>query len=97
MAAEVPVDDDVSTQLNQDLLAQLHTADRVFICGEAKSHCVNYTMRDIAEHWNKDHASLVLLEDCASAVPGFEAAAQQFVADMQSKGCTVQNVAEVKL
>ena len=97
MAAEVPVADDLSTAMNMDLVARLNTADRLFICGEAKSHCVNYTMRDIARHWDKDHAGLILLDDCASAVPGFEAAAEQFVSDMKAKGCTITNVGDVIL
>ncbi len=89
LAAEVPVKDDPSTHINHDLIQSLHEADTVLICGEAKSHCVNYTMRDLAAHWKKDMSDLVLLSDCTSAVPGFEAAAIQFEADMSSLGCRI--------
>jgi nicotinamidase-related amidase len=97
MAAEVPMDDDPSTALNTALMDRLRATSRLFVCGQAKSHCVNYTMRDIAAHWNSDPAQLVLLEDCCSAVPGFEAAAEQFVSDMKAQGCTVLQAADVTL
>jgi len=36
---------------------------QLLICGQALSHCVNYTTRDIIEHWDKNPSSLVLLTD----------------------------------
>ena len=62
---------------------------RLFICGQALSHCVNFTMRDVLANWAHDPASLLLLEDCCSAVPGFEESAKTFVSDMRRAGCTV--------
>ncbi len=97
IAAEIPVDDDPGTSTNQSLLDALHTADKLLICGEAKSHCVNYTMRDIAAHWQKDLSSLILLSDCCSSVPGFEEAASTFEADMKNLGCTISSVADIRL
>jgi nicotinamidase-related amidase len=97
LSAEVPVPGDASTELNTALLDRLHQAKQVLICGEAKSHCVNYTMRDLLANWTKDPSQLVLLEDCASAVPGFEADADSFVADMKAAGCTVLSAGSVKL
>ncbi len=97
LAAEVPILDDQSTTLNVDLLQRLQQAHKLFICGEAKSHCVNYTMRDIAANWGADFSRLILLEDCTSSVPGFDAAAQSFVDDMKNLGCTITNVGQVKL
>lgn len=97
LAAEIPLETDPSTSLNQDLVDHLHSADRIIVCGEAKSHCVNYTMRDLADNWKKDPSALVLLNDCASAVPGFEAAADAFEADMRQLGCMVTNHDELSL
>lgn len=97
LAAEIPIEDDPSTSLNQGLVDHLHTADRVLICGEAKSHCVNYTMRDLAKNWKKDLSALTLLKDCTSAVPGFEVAAETFEAEMRKLGCQVVNQSDLKL
>jgi hypothetical protein len=55
----------------------LKHADKVVICGEALSHCVNYTVRDLVDAWPQDRlGDLVILIDCASPVPGFEAAGE---------------------
>ena len=63
--------------LNQSLINVLKHADKVAICGEAISHCVNYTVRDLVDAWPKERLSdLIILADCASPVPGFEAAGE---------------------
>ena len=94
LCAEVPIPDDPSTKVDPLLIDKLNEATRVLICGEAKSHCVNYTMRDLADNWKGELNALVLLDDCCTAVPGFEADGEKFVADMKDKGCTICPVAE---
>jgi nicotinamidase-related amidase len=89
LAADVPVSND--TAFNAALQASLYNSDRLFVCGQATSHCVNYTLRDIVEHWPKDETyKICLLKDCASAVPGFEEAAATFVSDMEKAGVQVR-------
>ena len=92
IAAEVPLANDPSTDLNYSLLNKLNRADKVVICGQALSHCVNYTMRDILANWTKSPSQLILLTDGSSAVPSFEENAKKFVADMATAGCTVTTV-----
>ena len=50
-SAEVPLDDDPSTQLNTSLMAELAAFSEVCIAGQAKSHCVNFTVRDMVSHY----------------------------------------------
>ena len=62
------------------------------------SHCVNYTVRDIIENWPKDQMSkIVLLKDCASSVPGFEAASEQFIEYMANAGVVVKTSESISL
>ena len=64
--------------------------DRLLVCGQALSHCVNYTVRDIVDNWPKDETSkIVILKDCASSVPGFEDAGKFFLSDMENAGVIV--------
>jgi nicotinamidase/pyrazinamidase len=89
LAAEVPVSKDTSynTSLQQSLL--LGGSEVLIVCGQAMSHCVNYTVRDIVRGWDPS-TSLVrriyVLEDCASSVPGFSEAAQCFRSDTLQVG-----------
>jgi nicotinamidase-related amidase len=89
LEAEIPVSE--ANAFNKSLHASLSESSRLLVCGQAMSHCVNYTLRDIVEHWPKEELSKIsLLTDCASAVSGFEKAAETFQDDM--KACGVQLV-----
>ena len=97
MQAEIPIPDDPSTCIDPVLVSRINTAEKLLICGEAKSHCVNYTMRDIVEIWQKDNSNLILMDDCTTAVTGFEKEGEQFVEDMKEVGCKILNVDDIKL
>jgi len=85
--AEVPVPNDPSTMLNSRLITTLGDADIILIAGEALSHCVASTVRDIADNFGEENIKkLVLLTDCTSSVAGFEALGEKFVADMTARG-----------
>ena len=85
--AEVPDSDDDATQLNREFIELLQEADRVYLCGEAGSHCVKSTVEHIVANFAAgDVGKLVLLTDCMSPVSGFEAQYQAFLADMQARG-----------
>lgn len=91
--AEVPDPDDPAIQLNAGFLARLSQADRIFIAGEAGSHCVKASTEHIEA--NLDPAQLVLLTDCMSPVAGFEAQYEAFVADMRARGVRIAASGEV--
>ena len=94
LAADVPVSK--QTAMNELLQKSLQKSDRLIVCGQAMSHCVNYTMRDVLEHWPKKNISKIeLLTDCASAVPGFEAAAESFQAEMREAGVQLRESRDV--
>lgn len=95
LKADVIVPSDCSTHLNTKLISRLLQADRVLVCGQALSHCVNFTLRDLADAWPKDRMKdLVLLEDGASSVPSFEEAGAKLITDMKARGLTVCKVAD---
>jgi nicotinamidase-related amidase len=57
---------------NQALVRRLLSFDAVIIAGEAKSHCVAWTIDDLLSDFGELARKVYLLEDCASpvAVPG---------------------------
>ena len=94
--AEVPDPDDELTQSNRPFLDSLAKADRIYITGEAGSHCVKATTEHIADYFGPEHmAKLVLVSDCMSPVSGFETQYRQFVADMLARGARTANAAQV--
>jgi len=97
--ADVPDPDDPSTMLNKSLLKRLIQADKILIAGEALSHCVKFTAEDIADGFdNKSHIrKMVLLEDCCSSVPGFEAQGRDFITRMTARGMKISNSIDFSL
>lgn len=94
--AEVPDATDPDTQLNQGFIDLLLQADRVYITGEAGSHCVRATTEHIADNFGAENlGKLVLVTDCMSPVGGFEAQYQQFVQDMRSRGVQLASSADI--
>lgn len=96
LMAEVPLESDAATQLNASLLQDLAQADRIYIAGEAGSHCVKATTEHIVQYLPAGYASrIVLLRDCISPVSGFDAQYQAFLQDMAERGVQIASCADV--
>lgn len=95
LQADVPDPADPDTEPNTRLIQALDHADVVALSGQALSHCVANTVRDIADHLGPESIrKLVLIEDTSSPVPGFEALACQFMTDMRQRGMQTIKAAE---
>jgi nicotinamidase-related amidase len=69
------------------LIHALASADVVVVAGEALSHCVAHTVRDIANNFGEENVrKLVLLTDCCNSVGGFEQLGHDFSAEMCARG-----------
>jgi nicotinamidase-related amidase len=88
LKAEVVISKD--TDLNQDLLSLLKQSDKIFVCGQALSHCVNHTVRDLLANMKGSENKVCLLSDCCSPVTSFEKDAQDFVRFLQENGANVE-------
>ncbi|MBL8799027.1 MAG: isochorismatase [Planctomycetia bacterium] len=91
---------------NDALIEHLLTFDRIVIAGQAKSHCVVWTVEDLLAAMRERDASLTrkvtLLADCASpvVVPGavdFTEQGEAAYARFAAAGMQVRNAAEVLL
>jgi nicotinamidase/pyrazinamidase len=62
----------------------------LLVAGEARSHCVAASIRDLVSLIGiREAKKIVLLEDCMSDVPGFETDGEQFMTDMIKSGVSV--------
>lgn len=95
--AEVPDEADAATLPNAALVAELRRADRLYIAGEAGSHCVKATTEHLVERLSDaERGKLVLVTDCMSPVTGFEGVYREFVARMQALGLQLRTSVEVE-
>jgi nicotinamidase-related amidase len=86
--AEVPDPDDPTTQLNSRLITLLEEVDMIVIAGEARSHCLANTVRDVANNFSdpKYIEKMVLLTDATSDVGTFESLGADFMQEMTGRG-----------
>jgi nicotinamidase/pyrazinamidase len=89
--ADVADPTDPFTQINTAFIQKLLDCDEILIAGEALSHCVANTFRDVATEFGNDEyiKKMVLLKDASSNVPGFESYGDAFVKDMTARGMRV--------
>jgi nicotinamidase-related amidase len=71
MEANVPSEDDPETQFNVRLLELMSEYDTIYIAGEAQSHCVATTVKQLSKYSDVVN-KLVILKNCMSPVTGFE-------------------------
>jgi nicotinamidase-related amidase len=94
--AEVPDPKDPGTQVNTSMIQSLEDADCIPVLGEALSHCVASTGRDIASAFSdpKYVPKMVLMTDASSNVPGFESFGTNFLQEMVGKGMKTSTTVE---
>jgi nicotinamidase/pyrazinamidase len=95
--AEVPIFNDPLTQPNLALIDAARPRDgMLLVAGEAASHCVAATLRDLLDTLSPaERSRVVLLKDCMSPVDGFEDQATQFFAEAAAQGARLLTSTQV--
>lgn len=94
LKANVPVDGEESTQLNIRLIERLSAYDVIYVAGEAKSHCVATTLKQMLEI-DGLAGKIIVLEDCMSDVAGFEGNATPIFNEAVRKGAQIATSVEI--
>ncbi len=79
---------DTNGYINLDFLNKIEKFDKVIICGEAKSHCVMESIKQILEHYEtrpEVTKKIYIIDDCMSIIPGFEDATAQAFDEFKTK------------
>lgn len=94
--ADVPDPADPSTQINTALIQTLMNADLIAVAGEAGSHCLANTVRDVANNFGDDRlvSKIVLLTDATSPVTGFERFQDDFLHEMTARGMKLSTTSD---
>lgn len=90
--AEVSDAADPSSRTNFALIERLKGADNIAIAGEALSHCVANTVRDLITCIPAD--KLIVLTDVSSNVPGFEKLGADFLSEIERQGVRLMTSVE---
>jgi len=68
--ANVEMAEDANTQINQGLFQTLNSFDEIYLAGQARSHCVVNSMKQLLEIAPALASKLIILEDGMSDVAG---------------------------
>jgi len=96
LRANIPVDTNTETQLNTTLLSTLRKYNSIFIAGEAKSHCVANTVKQLLEH-SDISGKITLLQDCMSNIPGMEHIADAIYSEAKIAGVVFKRSTDINL
>ena len=85
--------------LNTGFIQMVSEYDNIYVCGEASSHCLKFTVEDIANNFHDESfvSKLVLITDACSPVglPIHQTQAEQFVRDMVARGMRTTTTREL--
>lgn len=84
--AQVPDPAVSDTQLNTALMADLNRFDAVYLMGEAKSHCVANSLKQLLDFAPALVPKLIVLTDCTSDVTGLGYLGDPIYADARARG-----------
>ncbi|MCG7344016.1 hypothetical protein MHZ92_07725 [Sporosarcina sp. ACRSL] len=86
---------------NYEFLESLKGYQKIIIGGEAKSHCVLESVKQIVDYYKTDvelTSNIYLLKDCMSSIQGFEDSTEQEISELQKNyGIQVVDSSELKL
>lgn len=94
LKANVPISGHPETHLNTVLANRLVNAGKIYIAGEARSHCVATTIKQML-HLGGIARKLVILEDCMSDVTGFHTIALPIYKRARDEGASFSGSTEL--
>ena len=84
--AQIPVPGAPETGFNQPLLDDLARYDQIWLAGEARSHCVATSLRQLLRHAPELAKKVTLLTDCTSNVTNLGHLADPIYAEAEETG-----------
>ena len=97
--AEVIISDAPETAFNEALAKKLLSYKTVEVAGEALSHCVASSVDDLMEHKQQTTSitNIILLANCMTSVPGFEAQGAAFLNRAAEQGAILEHAQPIHL
>lgn len=93
-------ENDPASQFNTNLLNELNAFDEIYVAGEASSHCVAMSIRDLVTECPSMATRIVLLTDAMSPVTGFKDQADTLFQEIKRAGArtaiTIENIEQTK-
>lgn len=93
--AQIPIEGAPETQLNRSLIDTLSAFDHIYLAGEARSHCVATSLKQILVHAPDLAKKMVIIEDCMSDVTGMGYLGEPIYTEARQKGLSFAKAADL--
>ncbi|MFB9974000.1 hypothetical protein FPQ10_06985 [Allobacillus sp. SKP2-8] len=94
------VQPEVGREKDESLLSYLREFDKIIVAGQAESHCVYESVKQIVDHYREDNEFLkqiYVLTDGMSCIPGFEEVSEQGWSELRKTGIQLVDSTDLKL
>ncbi len=95
--AQIPIVNAPETQLNTAFITELLKYDQIFLCGEAKSHCVATSLKQAMTHAPTLAQKFILIADIMTDVPTLGHLGEPIYAEAQQRGIRFIQSADIQL
>lgn len=95
--AQIPIEGNPETQLNRCLIDTLSQYDHVYLAGEARSHCVATSLKQVLMHAPELAQKMIIVEDCMSDVTGLGHLGAPIYEEARKKGLRFAKTSELVL
>lgn len=95
--ANIPIDNQPETQLNQKLIDTLGEYQHIYLAGEAKSHCVANSLKQAMEEAPDLAQKFIILDDCMSNVTGYSHLGTPIYEEAKRRGIQFARSTEIVL
>jgi nicotinamidase-related amidase len=93
--AQIPIASAPETQLNTLLINTLNSFDHVYLAGEARSHCVATSLKQVLTHAPELAKKMIIIEDCMSDVSGLGHLGEPIYTEARSQGLRFARATDV--
>ncbi|QHT66573.1 isochorismatase family protein [Rhodocytophaga rosea] len=95
--AQIPMEGNPETQLNRRLIDTLSQYDHIYLAGEARSHCVATSLKQVLIHAPALAQKMIIVEDCMSDVTGLGYLGAPIYEEARKKGLRFAKASELVL
>lgn len=84
--------------INKDVLDEIKKYDEIYIAGEAKSHCVIESVKQIVDYYSNEPeiiTKITVLNDCMSSISGFEETTENEFQELVNRGIKLINSSNI--
>lgn len=95
--AQIPIEGKPETQLNRPLIDTLSQFDHIYLAGEARSHCVATSLKQVLNHAPELARKMIIVEDCMSDVSGLGHLGEPIYQEAKRKGVRFAKAGDLNL